>query len=212
MKATGSGDNQPRDSAGLCSTATQEPRRRPTGPVEGDARDPPEGRALGSRAPARIKRSKVLHTVWKVGVFFVGLAVVGAGIVLLPLPGPGLAGDLRRRGCMGNGIRLGPTPVAVGQTEDHQRRPESPGPCGAAQEPAHHGTRGGRSRRGDIPVGVEVRVLRHAVEVRTSGSDSREPGATTRNSGFRGLRRPCSTLVPSRRLSSFGPGRQADGG
>ncbi|MFJ3224626.1 TIGR02611 family protein [Streptomyces sp. NPDC086783] len=89
MKATGSGDNQPRESAGWCSTATQELRRRPTGPVEGDARDPPEGRALGSRAPARIKRSKVLHTVWKVGVFFVGLAVVGAGIVLLPLPGPG---------------------------------------------------------------------------------------------------------------------------
>ncbi|MGW7264407.1 TIGR02611 family protein [Streptomyces sp. NPDC054842] len=89
MKATGSADKQSRGPAGSSSTATQEPWRPPAGPAEGDGRDRPEERALGSRAPARIKRSKVLHTVWKVGVFFAGLAVVGAGVVLLPLPGPG---------------------------------------------------------------------------------------------------------------------------
>ncbi|MEU5715023.1 TIGR02611 family protein [Streptomyces sp. NPDC020403] len=46
-------------------------------------------RELGSRAPAFIRTSKVLHLSWQVGIFVVGLAVVGAGIVMLPLPGPG---------------------------------------------------------------------------------------------------------------------------
>jgi uncharacterized protein (TIGR02611 family) len=44
---------------------------------------------LGSKAPHFIKRSRTLHLSWQVGVFIVGLAVVGAGIVMLPLPGPG---------------------------------------------------------------------------------------------------------------------------
>lgn len=44
---------------------------------------------LGSRAPHFIKRSRPLHLSWQVGVFIVGLAVVGAGVVMLPLPGPG---------------------------------------------------------------------------------------------------------------------------
>lgn len=44
---------------------------------------------LGSRAPAFIRRSGVLHPVWKAGVFLVGAAVVAGGVVLLPLPGPG---------------------------------------------------------------------------------------------------------------------------
>ncbi|TQK43370.1 uncharacterized protein (TIGR02611 family) [Streptomyces sp. SLBN-118] len=44
---------------------------------------------LGSRAPHFIKRSRTLHLSWQVGVFVVGLAVVGGGIVMLPLPGPG---------------------------------------------------------------------------------------------------------------------------
>ncbi|MEV6264059.1 TIGR02611 family protein [Streptomyces sp. NPDC051784] len=46
-------------------------------------------RELGSRAPGFIRGSKVLHLSWQVGIFVVGLAVVGAGIVMLPLPGPG---------------------------------------------------------------------------------------------------------------------------
>ncbi|MEU0841787.1 TIGR02611 family protein [Streptomyces sp. NPDC005962] len=44
---------------------------------------------LGSRAPQFIKRSRTLHLSWQVGVFIVGLAVVVAGIIMLPLPGPG---------------------------------------------------------------------------------------------------------------------------
>ncbi|MFP1628259.1 TIGR02611 family protein [Streptomyces sp. 5K101] len=45
--------------------------------------------ALGSRAPHFIKRSRTLHISWQVGVFVVGLAVVGAGAAMLVLPGPG---------------------------------------------------------------------------------------------------------------------------
>ncbi|MFF9843204.1 TIGR02611 family protein [Streptomyces sp. NPDC013740] len=48
-----------------------------------------EEAALGSRAPEFIKARRTLHLSWQVGVFVVGLAVVGAGIVMLPLPGPG---------------------------------------------------------------------------------------------------------------------------
>ncbi|WP_370411101.1 TIGR02611 family protein [Streptomyces fradiae] len=48
-----------------------------------------EGAPLGSRAPEFIKARRTLHLSWQVGVFVVGLAVVGAGIVMLPLPGPG---------------------------------------------------------------------------------------------------------------------------
>ncbi|WP_392841813.1 TIGR02611 family protein [Streptomyces sp. LN500] len=46
-------------------------------------------RELGSRAPGFIKASRALHVSWQVGVFVVGLAVVVAGIIMLPLPGPG---------------------------------------------------------------------------------------------------------------------------
>lgn len=48
-----------------------------------------EDRGLGSRAPEFVKARRVLHLSWQVGVFVIGLAVVGAGIVMLPLPGPG---------------------------------------------------------------------------------------------------------------------------
>ncbi|MFC8273512.1 TIGR02611 family protein [Streptomyces sp. NPDC057271] len=47
------------------------------------------GSELGSRAPEFIKARRTLHMSWQVGVFIVGLAVVGAGVVMLPLPGPG---------------------------------------------------------------------------------------------------------------------------
>ncbi|MGV9243693.1 TIGR02611 family protein [Streptomyces sp. NPDC003710] len=46
-------------------------------------------RALGSRAPEFIRARRALHLSWQVGVFVVGLAVVGAGVIMLPLPGPG---------------------------------------------------------------------------------------------------------------------------
>jgi uncharacterized protein (TIGR02611 family) len=44
---------------------------------------------LGSRAPGFIKRSRLLHVSWQVVVFLLGLAIVAAGVLLLPLPGPG---------------------------------------------------------------------------------------------------------------------------
>ncbi|MFE2230485.1 TIGR02611 family protein [Streptomyces kronopolitis] len=49
----------------------------------------PTEQPLGSRAPHFIKRSRPLHLSWQVGVFVVGLAVVVAGVIMLPLPGPG---------------------------------------------------------------------------------------------------------------------------
>ncbi|MFI5804003.1 TIGR02611 family protein [Streptomyces sp. NPDC051561] len=54
-----------------------------TGDVKGDERE------LGSRAPQYIQARRTLHLSWQVGVFVVGLAVVIAGIIMLPLPGPG---------------------------------------------------------------------------------------------------------------------------
>ncbi|QIY59645.1 TIGR02611 family protein [Streptomyces sp. RPA4-5] len=55
--------------------------------MEGDTA--PAEKPLGSRAPHFIKRSRPLHVSWQVGVFVVGLAVVVAGVIMLPLPGPG---------------------------------------------------------------------------------------------------------------------------
>ncbi|MFD7183467.1 TIGR02611 family protein [Streptomyces sp. NPDC059904] len=52
----------------------------------GGAKAEPE---LGSRAPEFIKARRALHLSWQVGVFVVGLAVVVAGVIMLPLPGPG---------------------------------------------------------------------------------------------------------------------------
>lgn len=44
---------------------------------------------LGSRAPDFVKARRMLHMSWQVAVFVVGLAVVVAGVIMLPLPGPG---------------------------------------------------------------------------------------------------------------------------
>jgi len=60
-----------------------------TAAFRADAKEPDAERELGSRAPDFIKASRPLHVSWQVGVFVVGLAVVGGGILLLPLPGPG---------------------------------------------------------------------------------------------------------------------------
>ncbi|MFI0239486.1 TIGR02611 family protein [Streptomyces sp. NPDC016845] len=73
------------------NTGSDEAAGRVAGVDEGtsDASGTPEAKPLGSRAPGFIQRSRTLHLSWQVGVFVVGLAVVGAGIVMLPLPGPG---------------------------------------------------------------------------------------------------------------------------
>jgi uncharacterized protein (TIGR02611 family) len=44
---------------------------------------------LGSRAPEFVKARRMLHLSWQVVIFVVGLAVVVAGVIMLPLPGPG---------------------------------------------------------------------------------------------------------------------------
>ena len=56
--------------------------------ADGDGEGQAE-RGLGSRAPEFVKARRALHLSWQVGVFIVGLAVVVAGIIMLPLPGPG---------------------------------------------------------------------------------------------------------------------------
>ncbi|UNS95986.1 TIGR02611 family protein [Streptomyces tubbatahanensis] len=57
----------------------------PLGTREEEAADKP----LGSRAPDFIKASRPLHMSWRAGIFLVGLAIVVAGVIMLPLPGPG---------------------------------------------------------------------------------------------------------------------------
>lgn len=57
--------------------------------MESETGEGEDRRGLGSRAPEFIRSRRVLHMSWQVGVFVVGLAVVAAGIVMLPLPGPG---------------------------------------------------------------------------------------------------------------------------
>ncbi|WP_262705944.1 MULTISPECIES: TIGR02611 family protein [Streptomyces] len=56
------------------------------GAAEGATAD---GRPPGSRAPEFVRRSRALHLGWQVGVFLTGLVVVIAGVLMLPLPGPG---------------------------------------------------------------------------------------------------------------------------
>ncbi|KUO11357.1 TIGR02611 family protein [Streptomyces sp. DSM 15324] len=55
----------------------------------GEAGEGPQDQGLGSRAPEFVKARRLLHLSWQVGVFVIGLAVVVAGIIMLPLPGPG---------------------------------------------------------------------------------------------------------------------------
>lgn len=64
-------------------------KARANRPEAGQETGQHDERGLGSRAPEFIKARRLLHLSWQVGVFVVGLAVVGAGIVMLPLPGPG---------------------------------------------------------------------------------------------------------------------------
>lgn len=57
--------------------------------ADGTGRGADEAQGLGSKAPEFVKARRMLHLSWQVGVFIIGLAVVGAGVVMLPLPGPG---------------------------------------------------------------------------------------------------------------------------
>lgn len=71
------------------NTGSDKPGEVAVAPDETGASETPGERELGSRAPEFVKARRMLHMSWQVGVFVVGLAVVGAGVVMLPLPGPG---------------------------------------------------------------------------------------------------------------------------
>ncbi|QHA03607.1 TIGR02611 family protein [Streptomyces broussonetiae] len=77
------GSDEPCEAAVAADKAPAD-RQAPGQPAGQEAGD-----GLGSRAPEFVKSRRVLHLSWQVGVFVVGLAVVVAGVVLLPLPGPG---------------------------------------------------------------------------------------------------------------------------
>lgn len=66
--------------------AVATPAERGAAPVGGGHSD---GRPRGSRAPRWARRHRPLYVGWRVGVFVAGLAVVVAGVIMLPLPGPG---------------------------------------------------------------------------------------------------------------------------
>ncbi|MFI6939957.1 TIGR02611 family protein [Streptomyces sp. NPDC050418] len=59
---------------------------QPDGEQQGETQ---AGEGLGSKAPDFIKARRALHLSWQVGIFIIGLVVVVAGIIMLPLPGPG---------------------------------------------------------------------------------------------------------------------------
>ncbi|MDX3455159.1 TIGR02611 family protein [Streptomyces sp. ME02-8801-2C] len=71
------------------NTGSDKPGEAVVTPDETGAGEVMDERELGSRAPEFIKARRVLHMSWQVCVFVVGLAVVVAGIIMLPLPGPG---------------------------------------------------------------------------------------------------------------------------
>ncbi|RDD84620.1 TIGR02611 family protein [Streptomyces parvulus] len=51
--------------------------------------EPVPSEKSGSKAPGWARRHPVMYTGWRCGVFLAGLAVVVAGVIMLPLPGPG---------------------------------------------------------------------------------------------------------------------------
>jgi len=74
------------------NTGSDEPREVAVAPDEQAGKKSDEVKdeqGLGSRAPEFIRSRRVLHLSWQVLVFVIGLAVVVAGIIMLPLPGPG---------------------------------------------------------------------------------------------------------------------------
>ncbi|UXY26447.1 TIGR02611 family protein [Streptomyces sp. HUAS TT20] len=71
------------------NTGSNEPGDVAVASGEAEADGVRVGSGLGSKAPEFIKARRALHVSWQVGIFVVGLAVVVAGVVLLPLPGPG---------------------------------------------------------------------------------------------------------------------------
>ncbi|MEY2231901.1 TIGR02611 family protein [Streptomyces sp. BF23-19] len=78
-----------RGTHGSADDATTEAAAGSTAEAATEATEATEETPHVSKAPAFIKRNRSLHLSWQVGVFIVGLAVIGAGIAMLVLPGPG---------------------------------------------------------------------------------------------------------------------------
>ncbi len=53
---------------------------------------PPKQPRLRSLAPRFVRRRPALHVTWRVAVFFVGVAILVAGLAMIFLPGPGWGG------------------------------------------------------------------------------------------------------------------------
>jgi uncharacterized protein (TIGR02611 family) len=84
--------NTGRDDTGVVAMAadgTKSETGAPEGRNGAKAESTTAEQPLGSRAPEFIKARRMLHLSWQVGVFILGLAVVVAGVIMLPLPGPG---------------------------------------------------------------------------------------------------------------------------
>jgi uncharacterized protein (TIGR02611 family) len=74
------------DEPGEVAVSADEKTGKKTGGTKDGAKDE---QGLGSRAPEFVKARRLLHLSWQVCIFVIGLAVVVAGIIMLPLPGPG---------------------------------------------------------------------------------------------------------------------------
>ncbi|MZD08232.1 TIGR02611 family protein [Streptomyces sp. SID5785] len=83
-RAAEAGAHQPESAQPSGTPGASEPPGSTAAPTSEE-----DAKPLGSRAPEFVQARRALHLSWQVGVFVVGLAVVVAGIVMLPLPGPG---------------------------------------------------------------------------------------------------------------------------
>lgn len=92
---TGSDRDTNESAAGAAAGSTPDAPTTPAGDATPTGKAAPAEAAAAeeaphvSKAPDFIKARRSLHLSWRVGVFVVGLAVIGAGVAMLVLPGPG---------------------------------------------------------------------------------------------------------------------------
>ncbi|RFS84154.1 TIGR02611 family protein [Actinomadura spongiicola] len=60
--------------------------------IKNEEAAPPTAPRRVHRFRARIRRNRLLNTVWRLGVFVVGTTVMLGGLVMMVTPGPGLLG------------------------------------------------------------------------------------------------------------------------
>ncbi|MFD3329575.1 TIGR02611 family protein [Streptomyces sp. NPDC058701] len=86
---TGSDRETNESAAGAAAGSTPDAQTTPDVPAAPAAEAAAEETPHVSKAPDFVKARRGLHLSWQVGVFVVGLAVIGAGVAMLVLPGPG---------------------------------------------------------------------------------------------------------------------------